>query len=181
MKTLYILSLTKSIQTSGALPSNVLVNHRKKKPAARLPRTPPSPPPPSLCRHGRKASRTTTISSDDASSEDDNPVKRKKSRSMPLEPKSGTMAFYSADIQACLEAAKDQFRLTLCSLDTMPSSLQSYDRARDAIRAEATCLNMGKICFNTIYRSNTSNFIFVDFEINNHMIQLVRQLVSLIL
>lgn len=86
------------------------------------------------------------------------------------------MGSYSAEIQECLESAKDQFRLSLCSLDAMPTSLESYDRARDAIRAEAIHLNIHSMWYCCHLSSLHSLTRSADLVIDNHMIQLVRYL-----
>lgn len=121
---------------------NVLADHRQKRPAARLPTTPTSPRP-STARMTAK-NLTRAISLDSSESESDVPAKKKKrsGRAAPLGPKNGTMLFYTAKVQRCLDSAKDRFRLNLCSLDTLPESLESFDRARDAIRSEATRLDI---------------------------------------
>lgn len=130
----------------------VLEDCRVRKPPTRLPRTPPNP------RQRTRRSVSHTSSNGRSESEEDIP-KKKQCRGKDLtECKTGTMASYSMKIQECLESAKDQFRLSLCTLGMMPSGLESYDRARDAIRAEAIRYNLPGMYYHYYYASSPRLF-----------------------
>ncbi|KZP14741.1 hypothetical protein FIBSPDRAFT_959438 [Athelia psychrophila] len=135
------------IHTSGVAPRGVLEDRRTKKPPATLPRTPPT-------RH-RESTRSRVISIHSSDSEVEPKTKKRRAGRNTIERTMGTMACYSIKIRDCLEGAKDQFRLSICTTNTMPTSLESYDRARDAIRAEAIRRNIH------------------DLTIDSHMVQLV--------
>ena len=133
------------LKATGSIPGNVLADHRQRRPAAKLPPTPPGPRP-STGRTERRLSDTViSIHSGDSASEPDSEEElpaRKKQRNTRAPPRNGILASYSDIIQNCLDGAEVQFRLTLWGLDTMLASLECYDRVRDAIRAEATRLNI---------------------------------------
>lgn len=87
---------------------------------------------------------TCAVSLGSSKSESEVPAKKKKcsGRAASLGPKNGTMLFYTAKVQRYLDSSKDQFWINLCSLDTLPESLESFDHTRDTIRLEATHLDI---------------------------------------